>query len=247
MATWTWEEPGAGDTAALRTLAVNLDYLVLPMLAEGRARVMAESATIGQAWSSTAGSEWTARASALAQKMLDVFGPAVGYGGALTQYAGAVEDIAVRARAARENLSTAEADYKNAMSRMLTAQSTSSGARRPLGPYRYAHDPTTPAYWASAMDEADERATAARRALDTLSEERATADAILLGALTPIVSPDWGQVGQLMSDAGLTRPDHHRRCRLDAARPDQDAAVPPRAGHRRPARRPGRAAHRLAR
>lgn len=206
MAQWTAENPGAGNTAMIRTLAVNIDFIIT-QLSEAKMRFDEQGAKISNdAWVGPAADAWRARRDTFATDFT-TFNTAAAYPAALTTYAGTVEEILseeIRLRADKEDAASVVAEAATNL-RDLNSKLLSIGLNSPSGIHASTQNKIR--YWQTVQDSANERLTKATTLFAGLEDQRRSADTLLLNALPTVSSPIWVELGAAMAAAGITRPE----------------------------------------
>ncbi|MCG7286950.1 hypothetical protein MHY85_13320 [Cellulomonas sp. ACRRI] len=207
---WTSQDPGSGDTGALRARSGAMNTIVLTLdHARTTFRAHYEPVTTHE-WKGAAGDAFRGSCAAHLSRLSSFINALAPYSAALMIYANEVESIAEEARAlklrteaAQEQLAAAPA-YVSPNTAAATNAAKSSG--RACVP-----DPRTAAKSALASI-TQERAELVRR--------RQAADSKVTAALGGVAIGDWAAAGSALAQAGVRRPadfdaDSIRRALLD--------------------------------
>jgi hypothetical protein len=192
MSQWTVQDPGAGDTAGVRAMA--MDTLVR-CLDDARSRFRGHyDGVTPVVWSGQAGEAFRATGAAYLADLGALINALAPYAGALQTYAGQVESIA-------EEAARIERSWQD-------AQDDITAARRVVPHYAQSDDLT------DAQKRAQSSLVAARRVQsglelqrDDLVARRQSADRVAADALRAAPVADWTVVGAAMAAAGMTRPE----------------------------------------
>lgn len=191
MARWTETDPGAGDTAAMKTRARAAESVALA-LDHARTRLDTERAALEPPiWQGAGGDAFQQRAGRCDDDLTSFIRWLTTYGSALMIYANAVESIAEE---------QAELDTRRETQQLLlsTALTTILSYESGVG--------TPTAYRRAALDQEDAQ-TALRRIgedVAALADRRRTADSALEAELSDVTTGDWLAQGAGLIAAGIT-------------------------------------------
>lgn len=184
--TWTDDDPGAGDVAALRELADHLDSVTRDLV-DGHWDVRSHTGTItAEAWAGRAGDAWRHAGGRCVENIGSLIEATEPAATALAAYADELEVIAEEAALARRRRAAAGFEL-DTLTEPPAGASTLERAR-----------------WRTARDQAEGDARRADGLMTELVDRRRAADARVRAEMAPVRVDDWEPVGPVSVPAART-------------------------------------------